>query len=645
MVMDSETGFARVPGGSRSPGDSALSGSALPGRDDRAAALLHLVRQGVATAGSMVRDLVPAEDVAIVTWLEVARGDVPGDGPGEGRGRSALHRLACRHLLAAIAGTQPPGMAPGPDGTEACAAPLGGDTALLCPFDTEGGEIMGVVALRAPAAIRPADTGPLLEKMARAARLVGLHLGGVISKVELELELIAARQQINRLERLNRTDPLTGLQNKTAFETGYQVRIGAAQDPLALIILDVDHFKSVNDLYGHQFGDSYLRTLSLALGFALPENAEIGRIGGDEFAILLDIPKRGTGYLDAVMKRCRAAILRATATLGKPDLGKVSMGAAIFPDHARDGTTLYELADSALYISKSDGRGAQTVFDPARHQAFNPRAIGRRFRQAAHDGLIRPYYQPIYDLRTGACQGLEMLARWGDADFGLMTPEQFPGIFLDHENAELLTRVLTARALADLSELRQRNPARPTLSINVTSFDLINPEFVFDLQALLSDNPGIDWDSIVIEVTETIMMGAPNGQIFRSLEELRRRGARVALDDFGTGYGGLRHLSGWPIDCIKIDRSFVNRMSESATDAAIVEALLGLAGRSGLTVVAEGVETEAQLQRLQAMGCRLVQGYLLSAPAPADRLDALTRPLDLGAFAAPGAPALVRREG
>lgn len=600
--MDSETGFARVPGGSRSPGDSALSGSALPGRDDRAAALLHLVRQGVATAGSMVRDLVPAEDVAIVTWLEVARGDVPGDGPSEGRGRSALHRLACRHLLAAIAGTQPPGMAPGPDGTEACAAPLGGDTALLCPFDTEGGEIMGVVALRAPAAIRPADTGPLLEKMARAARLVGLHLGGVISKVELELELIAARQQINRLERLNRTDPLTGLQNKTAFETGYQARIGAAQDPLALIILDVDHFKSVNDLYGHQFGDSYLRTLSLALGFALPENAEIGRIGGDEFAILLDIPKRGTGYLDAVMKRCRAAILRATATLGKPDLGKVSMGAAIFPDHARDGTTLYELADSALYISKSDGRGAQTVFDPARHQAFNPRAIGRRFRQAAHDGLIRPYYQPIYDLRTGACQGLEMLARWGDADFGLMTPEQFPGIFLDHENAELLTRVLTARALADLSELRQRNPARPTLSINVTSFDLINPEFVFDLQALLSDTPGIDWDSIVIEVTETIMMGAPNGQIFRSLEELRRGGA-------------------------------------------IVEALLGLAGRSGLTVVAEGVETEAQLQRLQAMGCRLVQGYLLSAPAPVDRLDALTRPLDLGAFAAPGAPALVRCEG
>lgn len=617
-----------------------MSGSALPGRNDRETALLHLVRQATATARSMVRDLVSVDEVVILTWLEIARSDELADGTE----RTSLERLASRHLHAVTAGAQPPGTEAGDDDSAVCNAPLGTDTALLCTFDNDAEEIMGVVALRAPKAPEFAPE-ILAEKMARAARLVGLHLAGVSSKVELELDLIAARQQINRLERLNRTDPLTGLQNKTAFETGYQSRIDTAQGPLALIILDVDHFKSVNDLYGHQFGDSYLRTLSLALGFALPESAVIGRIGGDEFAILLDIPQRGTVYVESVMDRCRTAILRATATLGKPDLGKVSMGAAICPDHARDSDTLYALADSALYISKSDGRGMHTVFDPSRHQAFNPREIGRRFRQAAQDGLIRPYYQPIYNLVDGSCQGVEMLARWGDAQFGLMTPEHFPGIFLDHENAELLTRVLTAKALADLSALRQRSPVRPTLSINVTSFDLINPEFVFDLQALLSDSPEIDWDSIVIEVTETIMMGAPNGQIFRSLEELRRRGARVSLDDFGTGYGGLRHLSGWPVDGIKIDRNFVSRMNNSETDAAIVEALLGLADRSGLTVVAEGVETETQLRRLQAMGCRSIQGYLLAVPGPAEQLDSLIQPLDLTALAPDDGPALVRREG
>jgi diguanylate cyclase (GGDEF)-like protein len=618
-----------------------MSGATLPGRADREAALLHLLQQGVTTARAMVRDLMGVRAVAIVTWQELLRGALP---PG-GREGDALEQLAVRQLQAAMAAAPPQPAGPASElraGGPPRRLPLGAGQALVCPFENEMGEVMGVIALREEAPETP-ETGARLD---RAARLVGLHLSGVTGKVELELDLIAARRRINRLERLNRTDPLTGLQNKTAFEASYAEGIATAQGPLALVILDVDHFKSVNDLYGHQFGDGYLRSLSLALGFALPETATLGRVGGDEFAILLELPQHGQPYLEAVMERCRTAVLRATATLGKPDLGKVSMGAALYPDHARDADTLYELADSALYLSKSEGRGGQTVFDPTRHQAFNPREIGRRFRQAAQDGLIRPYYQPIYDLRDGRCLGVEMLARWCDAQFGLMTPEQFPGIFHDHENAELLTRVLVAAALADLSALRRRGAARPVLSINMTSFDLINPEFVFDLQALLSDNPAMDWDSITIEVTETIIMGAPSGQVFRSLEELRRRGARVVLDDFGTGYGGLRHLSGWPIDGLKIDRSFVQRMTESATDAAIVEALLNLADRAGLSVVAEGIETEAQLQALRAMGCRAVQGYLLAVPMPAERLDRLVAPLALPGLPGPTGPTgPVRREG
>lgn len=587
----------------------------------------------------MVRDLVGIDDVSIITWLELDHSD----GLAEGAEPDALDRLACRHLQHLIAGGTPDEAGHDRDRGQPWMVALGDDRALICGFRDDMDETMGVVALRARA--DEGAVGDLAEKLARATRLVGLHLSGVSSKVELELDLVAARQKINRLERLNRTDPLTGLQNKTAFEATFQERMDRRDGPFALIILDVDHFKTVNDLYGHQFGDNYLRTLSLALGFALPESASVGRVGGDEFAILLDVPHHGTGYLESVMDRCRTAILRATAAHGKPDLGKVSMGAAISPDHASDTATLYELADSALYISKSEGRGIQTVFDPFRHQAFNPREIGKRFRQAASDGLIRPYYQPIYRLRDGSCQGVEMLARWCDTQFGLMTPRQFPGLFLDHQNAELLTRVLTAAALADLSALRQRSALRPTLSINLTSFDLINPEYVFELQALLSDNPGLDWDCIVIEVTETVMMGAPDGQVFRSLEELRRRGARVVLDDFGTGYGGLQHLSGWPIDGIKIDRSFVQRMSANETDAAIVEALLSLADRSGMTVVAEGVETRQQLQSLRAMGCRSVQGFLLSQPMPADQLDRLIRPLDLDSFAVEDTAALFRREG
>ncbi len=495
--------------------------------------------------------------------------------------------------------------------------------------DGDGAPVGSIAMLLIP------DFVPAPDMTRRAEALAGMLaqlLRSISGKLELELELVAARKRIVWLEKQSRVDQLTGLENSISFESHANVRFGQSEMRKALIILDIDHFKTINDLYGHQFGDGYLRTIAEALRNAFPDTSIVGRLGGDEFGILLDLPEHSRNYLESSMLRCRTSILRSTATLGKPDLGRVSMGAALFPDHGRKFETLFDLADSALYVSKNAGRGVQTVFSPEVHQRFNKREIGRKFREAKSADRIQPHFQPIHDLATGACLGFELLARWQDDQRRLMKQETVTAILSDYRYAEQFTHTMVRQAFEVFETLEWRGNKPPTLAINVTTFDLMNPEFVFEFQSLLSDANGPDWDSIVIEVTESIMLGPRNGQVFRTLEELRLRGARVALDDFGTGYSGLQHLGGWPVDVLKIDRGFIDRMEHSATDGAIVEAIVRLAKRADLAIVAEGIETPNQLRRLVEMNCASGQGFLFSPAVPADHLAEVSRSIDLAAL-------------
>ncbi len=452
------------------------------------------------------------------------------------------------------------------------------------------------------------------------------------SKLALELDFLAVNKRVARLQRLAQMDPLSGLENSASFEEKVRNRLTRRSEPGAFILLDIDHFKSINDLYGHQFGDTYLKCISGAISTAFPSNSIVGRLGGDEFSIFADVPARGRGYLESLLSQCRSAIQRATALLGKPDLGRVSIGASFFPSQADDYETLYELSDTALYASKDSGRSITTLFDKEIHERYNNRELGKRFRTALAHRNIVPVFQPIVELATGFCAGYEVLSRWHDPVRGTLEPEQFAAVFTNHQLAERLTRTIMQQALevfADtLGRARPGKGPEPTLAFNLTYFDLMNREFVFEVQNLLSDY-GIDWSSIVVEVTETVMLGKRNGQVFRSLDELRMRGAKVALDDFATGYGGLRHLREWPIDILKIDKGFISHLGSDKRDHAIVQGIITIAATCGFEVVAEGIETPAQIRLLRDMECDFGQGYTFSRPLACDQLGYARTEYDL----------------
>lgn len=470
-----------------------------------------------------------------------------------------------------------------------------------------------------------ADQGGALD-VERRARPFLTMLEALLSerraKLAMTRDMAALGRHAADLQRQVQTDALTGLSNGRSFKERARAALEAGREPHALVLLDVDHFKQINDLHGHQFGDIYLTAIAGALQGSLAAEALIGRIGGDEFAVLLPLPAEAEPALVRGMEACRKALARLGETMGKPELGSVSMGAALFPRHGEDYDALFELADTALYAGKEAGRGSEVIFDPHRHLRFSLRELVRNFSGALAEGEIRPVFHPVVDLATGHCSGYEVLARWQGVGGEVMGPERFYPIFENGVLAQQLTRSIISQAtqvLRTLTVRRSVEDAPLRIGINVTGFDLHNRSFAEDLGQLLADLE-LPWTVVVIEVPETVMLGETGGRAFGTLRDLRGRGAKIALDDFGTGYGSLRHLGTWPIDMLKIDRQFVQGLSARPRDRAVVEAILGMARRFGFRVVAEGIETPGQLSYLRAMGCDAGQGHLLSPPIPAEAL-------------------------
>ncbi|WP_353472920.1 bifunctional diguanylate cyclase/phosphodiesterase [Salipiger sp. H15] len=523
-------------------------------------------------------------------------------------GRAALEITAmARQVLSGQRAAQP-------------AVAAGRIATLLVP--TGGGPGAAVVAAVFPAG----SVGPGLEAV---RGLVTLFLRESEARRLAEGEIRELRADCAALRVRAESDAMTGMKNSSAFHDHAASRL-AQGGYHALLLFDIDHFKRVNDLYGHSFGDDYLRRIAVTIRDAMPPDALTGRIGGDEFAALVRLPTRWRDFLDDLLARCSSAVQRTAALMGKPELGRISAGISVHPWHARDFDDLFDLADAALYVSKRAGRSTATVFDPARHDRFSKRILDERFWRATRQNRIVPYFQPIVDLTDGQCFGYEVLARWIDDNGRVLNPTQFEHVFGDYRLADSLTRTLLSASLDLLAErIVAEGGAGPALSINLTAFDLVNPEFVFDLQAALSDR-GLGWSSLILEVTEKVILGDRNGQIYRSLSELRARGVRLAFDDFGTGHGGLRHLRDWPVDILKIDRGFVAHLAGNASDSVIVEAILNIAARCGMRVIAEGVETPEQLALLQELGCHYAQGYFFDGPMPPVALPGARRRYDLG---------------
>lgn len=443
-------------------------------------------------------------------------------------------------------------------------------------------------------------------------------------------------------ERSARLDPLTGLANRKALivEMSEQVpvhadalRRGAPDGRMALLLLDLDRFKHVNDALGHLVGDRLLVEVGLRLAMVVRPQDLVVRLGGDEFAILAT---RLTGADQArdIAEQVVTALAEPVALDGLPlDVGG-SVGIALYPEHGEDFATLLQHADVAMYDAKDTGDGTAVYAAESDHNSPERLSLLADLRRVldvngAHAadpdreiddvGEITMYYQPQVEIATGEVVGVEALLRWRHPRRGMVDPEEL--IKVAEQSAVM--RLLTRRVVDDVVEQIAKWAATGITmraAVNVSVRDLHTGEIADQIADRLS-RYNLSPDQLQLEITEGALMADPR-RVLATISRLDAIGVAIALDDFGTGYSSMQHLRRLPLSEVKVDRSFVLGMSADTDDAAIVQSVIELARALGLRVVAEGVEDEASWRRLHALGCHVAQGWFYARPMPADELAA-----------------------
>jgi diguanylate cyclase (GGDEF)-like protein len=431
-------------------------------------------------------------------------------------------------------------------------------------------------------------------------------------------------------------DALTGLPNRDLFRDRIEQAVRASRrtgDTAVVMIMDLDHFKEINDTLGHHMGDLLLEEVARRLSATLREADTVARLGGDEFGVLL--PEVGRAGDAAVVAQQLLVELREPFMLEGMRLEiDASVGIALHPAHGDDVESLQQRADIAMYSAKQSGRG-YAIFEPDldRH---SPRrlALAGGMRQAINEGQITLYYQPKADLRSGRVVGVEALARWSHPEFGVVGPSEFVPIA---EQTGLITPLTSFVLDAALRQIREWKDAGLDLSIavNLSARSFLDTHLAVEIPRLLN-RWDVEASQLELEITESMLMTDP-ARAEATLDRLSQIGLTLSVDDFGTGYSSLANLKRLPVDVIKIDKSFVMEMAVDASDAAIVRSTIDLAHNLGLRVVAEGVESEDAWRHLEALGCDYAQGYYLSRPLPA---DAATRLIRERGTARPVVPAL-----
>lgn len=417
-------------------------------------------------------------------------------------------------------------------------------------------------------------------------------------------------------------DPLTGLPNRRMLRQSLaeaQADVAAPQAWRALMLLDLDHFKTLNDTLGHDVGDQYLREVARRLATIVRPPDSAARIGGDEFAVLTSaLPgdlAQATPAADELAERLRLALAQPWRANQHEHRASVSIGMYLFQPGSASIAELLKRADLAMYEAKSGGRNRVCHFEPHMQAALQRRTVlGAALHEAADAGQLSLHLQPLIDA-CGQTTGAEALLRWHHPLHGSVPPAEF--IALAEANATILP--IGAWVLqhgCDQLRLWQDDPAtrHMELALNVSLRQFQQPDFVQQvLQAL--ERSGAQPRALVLEITESVVMQDASDTIAK-MQALSQRGVRFALDDFGTGYSSLARLRDLPLHLLKIDRSFVHEIAEGGADATLVQAIVGLAQGLGLKTIAEGVETHAQHAALHALGCSFFQGYLFARPMP-----------------------------
>jgi predicted signal transduction protein with EAL and GGDEF domain len=483
-----------------------------------------------------------------------------------------------------------------------------------------GGELVAVLEFFTAAAIPPDSN--LLDVMAQ----VGRQLGRVVERIRAQEQIAHAATH----------DLLTGLANRLLFSDRLELLLARAErrgSVAALLFIDLDDFKAVNDTLGHNAGDQLLRDVAERLRVALRASdmvarfgAEseftLARFGGDEFVVLCD-ELASEGDAIRVAERVQLALQRPFDLGAEDRVVTASVGIVVLGPEHREAEGLLRDADIAMYRAKESGPGRWEVFDEKiRNRALERLAIERALRRAIHAGELRLHYQPIVRLDGLALDAVEALVRWEHPERGLLPPREFIPVAEQSALILLVGAWALRQACEQAAQWRTRfgDQAPLPVSVNVSARQLAQAELPAMVRQVLRET-GLDARDLAIEVTETALI-EDSSVPADSLRELNSIGVKILLDDFGTGYSSLSHLQRFPIDALKIDRSFVTDL-EPGEESAIVRAIVAMAGALDLEVVAEGVETAGHADAVRALGCDLAQGYFYARPAPPEEIEKL----------------------
>jgi diguanylate cyclase len=490
-------------------------------------------------------------------------------------------------------------------------------------FDTMQDQVGGA------ADIARAEAAQALRRLehARTVVLVGTPIVFVIGALLLGLftwVLVDAVRRLGEQAEASRHqalhDALTGLPNRILFYDRLKQALLNAErerEPLAVLIVDLDRFKEVNDTMGHSNGDVLLKLVGPRLRAVLRARDTIARMGGDEFAVLL--PGTDIAGSRRVAQALHEALEKPFELESITVATEASVGVAHYPEHGSDAETLLQRADVAMYMAKEE-RSGHAFYSPER-DPYDPNrlALVGEMRRAISDDEFVLHYQPKIDLRTGDVSGVEALVRWAHPIRGLLPPMEFVPIAEHAGLMRPLTLWVLDRALGQCRAWREEG-IELRVAINLAVPSLLDVELGHDVARLLAKHD-VPAHLLELEITESSVMIDPKRAIAK-LEELSTMGVRLAIDDFGTGHSSLSYLQRLPVDELKIDRGFVMNMDTSPDDSVIVRSTIDLCRNLGLAVVAEGVETEDTFRRLQALGCDEAQGFLMSRPVPAEALTA-----------------------